>query len=155
MERLAHHAAINPINRDVLRFLQHQARPGTPAYAGYDLDEYELHAHPDLLERLAEAGAALDARLVAAYGVPLLVHRNGVIFALAYGTSAVLLRLPMRLQTGVITSRWAYRLGAEWIAADAWLSDVPRRDGTERLREWCHWAFQHAQQLGGGRKQPT
>ena len=155
MEHLGDDGAHNPLNHDVLRFLQHQARPSTPAAAGDDIDEFELHAHPDVLERLAEAGAGLDAQLVAAYGVPLLVHRNGVIFALAYGTSAVLLRLPARLHSRVITARWASGVGPEWLAADAWLSDLSRREGTERIREWCSWAYQYAQELGGAWKQPN
>ena len=82
MERLPDEAR-NPVNHDVLQFLERQARPAKPAYAAYDIDEYELHTHPDLIERFAEAGAGLDAPMVAVYGVPVLTHRNHVIFAVA------------------------------------------------------------------------
>jgi hypothetical protein len=67
MERLPDDAKIRA-NRDVLHFLERQARPAKPAYATYFIDEYELHTHPDLIERLAEAG--LDAPIVAVYGIP-------------------------------------------------------------------------------------
>ena len=69
MERLPDEAR-NLANRDVLHFLERQAKPAKPAYAAIDIDEYELHTHPDLIERLAEAGTGLDAPMVAVYGVP-------------------------------------------------------------------------------------
>ncbi len=139
----------SPVNHDVLLFLERQAKPSNPKAADFDIDEFELHTHPDLMERLAEAGAGLDAPMVAAYGVPVLMHRNGVIFAFAYSMHALLLRLPDELHAWVIAPRWTYQVGPEWVAADAWLTDVPRREGTERLREWCRWAYEHAEQLAG------
>jgi len=140
--------ARNLVNHDALRFLERQARPAKPAYAAYDIDEYELHTHPDLIERLAEAGTGLDAEMVAAYGVPVLLHRNNVIFAVAYGMSSLIYRLPTRLHSRVIASRWTYDVGAEWVSADAWLADLPGREGIERIREWRRWAYEHAAQLG-------
>lgn len=140
--------ARNLVNHDVLRFLERQAKPATPASAAYDIDEYELHTHPDLIERFAEAATELDAQMIAANGVPALIQRNNVIFAVAYGMSSLIYRLPTHLHARVIPSRWTYDVGEEWISADAWLSDLPGREGTERIREWCRWANEHAAQLG-------
>ena len=145
MEHLPREAR-RPGNRDVPQFLERRARPSDPATAAFDLDEYQLHAHPDLAERLAEAGAGLDASLVAAYGVPVLLHPGGVIFAVGYGSDTVLYRLPAGLRARVAPSRWAYDVGDVWVAADAWLSDVPREEGTGRVREWCRLAHEHAGQ---------
>ena len=147
MERLPDEAR-NPVNHDVLQFLERQARPAKPAYAAYDIDEYELHTHPDLIERLAEAGAGLDAPVVAVYGVPVLMHRNHVIFAVACGMRTLVYRLPTNLHSRVVPARWTCDVGAEWVSADAWLSDLPGREGTERLRDWSRWAYEHATQLG-------
>jgi hypothetical protein len=45
MERLPDAAKIQA-NHDVLHLLERQARPAKPAYAAYDIDEYEVHTHP-------------------------------------------------------------------------------------------------------------
>ena len=58
MERLPDDAKIRA-NRDVLHFLERQARPAKPAFATYDIDEYELHTHPDLIERSPRQGQDL------------------------------------------------------------------------------------------------
>jgi hypothetical protein len=147
MERLPDDAKILT-NRDVLQFLERQARPAKPAYASYDIDEYELHTHPDLIERLAEAAAGLDAPMVAVYGVPVLMHRNHVIFAAAYSMSTLIYRLPTNLHSRVAPARWTVDIGAEWVAANGWLSDLPSREGTERIREWSRWAYEYAARLG-------
>lgn len=135
------------VNHDVLLFLERQAKPSNPAAADFDLDAFELHTHPDLMERLVEASAGLDAPMAAAYGVPVLVHPNGVLFACTYGMDTLLLRLPAELHARVVESRWTYQIGPQWLSADAWLPDVPRREGTARMREWCRWAYAHAGQL--------
>lgn len=147
MERLPDEAR-NLVNRDVLQFLERQAKPGRPQYAMYDIDEYELHTHPDLIERLEVAAAGLDAPMVAAYGVPVLLHRDGVIFAVAYGMSALIFRLPADLQSHIIPARWTYDIGAEWVSADAWLSNLSSREGTTRIRGWCRGAYEYAERLG-------
>lgn len=146
MERLPDEAR-NLANRDVLHFLERQAKPAKPAYAAIDIDEYELHTHPDLIERLAEVGTGLDAPMVAVYGVPVFAHRNHVIFAVAYGMSTLIYRLPTNLHSRVVPARWTCDVGAEWVSADAWLSDLPGREGTERLREWSRWAYEYAARL--------
>jgi len=151
MERLPDDAR-NLTNRDVLQFLERQARPAKPAFAAIDIDEYELHTHPDLIERLAEAVAGLDAPMVAVYGVPVLMHRNHVIFAVACGMDTLLYRLPTNLHSRVVPSRWTVDVGAEWVAANAWLSDQPSRDGTARIRAWSRLAYEHAARLGHMRR---
>src|SRR5690242_407051 len=77
--------ARNPANDDVLQCLERQGKPGHPGMpedAAGAMNGYELHSHPDLIERLVEAEAGLDAPLVAAYGVAVLMHPNQVIFAI-------------------------------------------------------------------------
>ncbi len=138
-----------PVNHDVLLFLERQAKPSNPQAADFEIDEFELHTHPDLMERLVEASAGLDASVVAAYGVPVLLHLNGVLFAFAYSMDTLLLRLPEEMHARVVASRWTYQIGPDWVVADAWLADVPRREGTERIREWCRWAYDYAGQLAG------
>ena len=148
MQRLPDWAR-SSVNHDVLLFLERQAKPRDPASADFDLDAFELHTHPDLMERLVEASAGLDAPMVAAFGVPVLVHPNGVLFACAYSMDTLLLRLPEELHARVVASGWIYQIGPAWVPADAWLTGVPRRGGTERMREWCRWAYAHAGLLAG------
>ncbi len=148
MQRLPD-SARSPVNHDVLLFLERQAKPSNPQAADFGIDELELHTHPDLMERLVEASAGLDAAMVAAYGVPVLLHLNGVLFAFAYSMDTLILRLPHEMHARIVASRWSYQIGPDWVAADAWLTDVPRREGTERIREWCRWAYEHAGYLAG------
>jgi hypothetical protein len=141
--------ARNPANDDVLQFLERQGKPGMPEDAAGAMNGYELHTHPDLIERLVEAGASLDAPLVAAYGVAVLTHPNQVIFTIAYSMSALIYRLPTNLHSRVVPSRWTYEVGKEWISANAWLPNLASQEGTARVREWCRWAYEHAARLGG------
>jgi hypothetical protein len=134
-------------NQAVLAYLEARARPAaTPSVCA--LDQYELRTHPDLIKRLQEVAVGTAGRLVAAFGVPVLVHPNGIIFALAFGASSLCLRLPPRLLREVIARPAGPGLGDDWVAADPWLSALPRREGTQVLRDWCWLACEYAATLG-------
>jgi hypothetical protein len=55
---------------------------------------YEEHTHPDLADLLRTAGEDLGARFEYFFGFPTLVSSNGVVFALALGTSSIVFRAP-------------------------------------------------------------
>lgn len=58
-------------------------------------DGYELHAHPDLVDRVENLLAHVpEARLEFAFGIPMLVTSAGRVFATAGGTSSLSLLLP-------------------------------------------------------------
>jgi hypothetical protein len=135
-------------NRDVLQVLERQAKRAKPAYAAIDIDEYKLHTHPDVVARLAAAGAELDAPMVAVYEVPVLMQRNHVIFAIACGMDTLVFRLPANLHTHNVPSQWTADVGTEWAAATAPLSDLPSREAIARMREWSRLADEHAARLG-------
>ncbi|MBC9718965.1 hypothetical protein H9Y04_41210 [Streptomyces sp. TRM66268-LWL] len=78
-----------PQNTAVLAFLRAQAAPPGPVRT-YDIDAWELHTHPDLMERIG--ALAPYGQLHSAYGVPVLAY-EGVAAAVALGTETLLLRL--------------------------------------------------------------
>ena len=148
-----------PENERLLAYLRAQAHRGDRPSA-FDIDEYELHCHPDLIEHLL----ALGGGYLPCYGLPLLVHENGVAFAFAQGTSTLVLRLPPAEQAEVLdakdssdrnraeireeTLRLAEALGPEWVAADPWPLEVTRERGLELLRGWVGQARDHAGSAG-------
>jgi hypothetical protein len=83
-------------NADVLTAIRTFATPKRPAEDNkYVVDGYELHAHPDLVDRLKElmnytSGASLEF----AFGIPVLCTPTGRIFAAAEGTHSIKLFLP-------------------------------------------------------------
>jgi hypothetical protein len=105
----------------------------------------ELRCHPDLVVRL-EALAARLPNIKTRYvrGIPVLIAPGGAVFALAAGTTWIVLRLPMRVHSAVVRSDWGTRgLEGDWIDVDPWLSDLPAREGLSRLRGWCRAAYEH------------
>jgi hypothetical protein len=92
--------ASRPENERLSTYLQAQAHRGDQP-SGFDIDEFELHCHPDLIEHLV----ALGGSYVACYGLPVLVHENGIAFAFAQGTSTLLLRLPPAIQIEVLDAK--------------------------------------------------
>ena len=86
------------------------------------IDEYELHAHPDLVERFEEVCKGLpQSSLSAAYGYPILVTPSGLIAGYAGGMSIIALRLPEALLDNELRSDRQFDpqdLG--WTCLDAW-----------------------------------
>ncbi|MCX4993160.1 MULTISPECIES: hypothetical protein [unclassified Streptomyces] len=121
--------AEHPRNAALLDFLRAQGCPpsGPDDYA---LGEWQLHTHPDLLDRLAEL--ARRAPLHAAYGVPVLA-REGVAAAAALGTSVLLVRLPAAPTDLEAGTPAPFLAGHGWQAVDAWQSGLPCAEGARRL----------------------
>ena len=101
-------------NERVLTWLASEAE--SPAPNGFEFHDYELHAHPDLLEPgVFDSLVSTPVTYVAAYGVPAIAHPNGLIFAFAYGTSYVYFR-----EVHVKAAEVIDRLGPGWSGLDVW-----------------------------------
>jgi hypothetical protein len=106
------HIVLNPsqqANAGPLRYYQAHSvslhtRPDLRS--GYDIDDYELHAHPDAVEYFEElAQGQLASCLGAAYGYPVLVNpANTILFATVSGTGYTLVRLPETERKVALTS---------------------------------------------------
>ncbi|UIX29988.1 hypothetical protein [Streptomyces sp. GQFP] len=122
-------SAEHPQNAALLDFLQAQ---GSPPHGpnDYALGEWQLHTHPDLLDRLAQLAPRVP--LHAAYGVPVLAY-EGIAVAAALGTSTLLVRLPTappRLKVGLPDPSLAAH---GWQEIDAWQGELPSAEGDRRL----------------------
>jgi hypothetical protein len=109
-----------------------------------DLDGYELHTHPDLCDHLQ----ALNRHCTGgAYGVPVLANDDGVIFAVARGTSflAFLLPEPDRSEAKAAGGADYPEAGDDWVSVEAWRTDQ------ELLTKWCRAAHAHANKIGKGK----
>ena len=148
-----------PGNERLLAYLRGQAVvPAEPE--AWQIDDHELHCHPELVDRLEDVGRGIVQTMTPAFGLPVLVHPNGVAFAFAQGTSTIALRLPLALQREVLdapgsgrahrfeleatTLRFSERLGADWVAADPWPIELTPEAGLEQLRRWCRRAYENA-----------
>jgi hypothetical protein len=131
-----------PENGPVLTILRGRGvyRPTT---APWTLDGYELHSHPDLEERLGQLAVGLPGgSTIGLYGAPGLAT-NGIVYAVAGGTSTIHLRLPAGPIRDEITShadRGPSEFGPDWVVADAWLSSLSSADGTALLQSWLREA---------------
>jgi hypothetical protein len=127
-----------PENAPLLDLLRGSAEP---ARSEYRLGAWELHAHPDLCGRLDDVAG--DAPRVELFGLPGLVARSGVVYAIARGTGTLLLRVPAGpIREEILDNGGgpAVELGPEWVSADAWLTDTPRAAGTALLARWLEAA---------------
>ncbi len=132
-------------NSIVLTYLEGQASPPTPGYESWDIDDYELHTHPDLIERLLEAADDTDAVPTAVYGVAALAHPCGVIFAVARGMWGIHLRFAEERPPDLVLPRPSdASMGTEWVAVEAWHSDIPSVNYTQRLRALTLSAYEQA-----------
>jgi hypothetical protein len=125
--------ALRKENGDLLVSLRSQA-VWHATLQPYDLDHYQLHTHPDLVERLEELGHDCPAKLLPVYGISLLVRSGDRPFALAVGTGALLVKLsevPEGL-SGCDLPTWFSAAG--WVGVDPWQSDLQGELATERLR---------------------
>ena len=115
-------------NASLRRFLDAQAVPdhSTWAFGGY-----ELHTHPDLLERLEQL-APRGTEVVPMAGVAVLVVDGRVASGVALGTSTLLVRSGTPVD-GLEPATTIDELTPDWVAVNAWQSDIIRADGTARL----------------------
>ncbi len=109
----------------------------------------DLRCHPDLCERLHTLAEDLPAgRFRYLCGFPILVHDNGVVFAVAAGTTWMALRIPDGGHGAVERTRWGTRgIGADWVDADPWLPDLPADVGFRRALGWARAAYAYAEGL--------
>ena len=127
-----------PQNRVVLATLR---RSAAAARSEYRLGAFEGHVHPDVCERLDQVSRG--GRSVGAYGHCARAARWGALYAIGMGTGSIALRLgegPVREAILARGGRLDPGLGSEWVVADAWLSEVPRVDGTALLAAWVEAA---------------
>lgn len=113
----------HPANAALLAFLEKQAvHSDSRNKSTYDLDEFELHTHPDLCEHLYGLNPWCKG---AAYGIPVLATDRGVLFAMARGTSTLALRLAETDRAAAIGhgGRDFAEAGPDWVAFEAWRVD--------------------------------
>lgn len=138
-----------PQNGLLLGFLRGQASP--PKLGRADaLGEWELHTHPDLMERLCELAPGWP--LTAAYGVPILAC-EGVAAVVALGTDWLAVRidrLPVGIKTLEPAPAWTFA-GGDWHIVDPWQGQLSSADGTRVLRGLVGGALSYAASLAGKR----
>jgi hypothetical protein len=126
----------------LLAFLGGQARP--PKGPGdYALGAWQLHTHPDLMDRLCELAPGWP--LTAAYGVPLLAS-EGIAAVVALGTgwlSVRIDRLPPDVKTLEPDPGWPFA-GGDWHIVDPWQSQHSSAEGTRVLRGLVSGALSYA-----------
>jgi hypothetical protein len=134
-----------PQNASLLEFLRYQSRP--PSGPGdYTLGSWQLHTHPDLMERLRELAPGWP--LTAAYGVPMLA-RDGIAVLVALGTDWLALRigqLPPWVQTKDPAPAWTFA-GGDWHIISPWRTGLGA-EGDRKLRELVAAALADAASLG-------
>lgn len=152
-------------NTLVLAYLLEQSEPPRPDVS-IEVGGYELHCHPDLVERMGEIVQGSSGRIVMRYGLPVCVHLNEVIVAFAKGTATIAVRFTGRAEADGIFSEQALsergwesvralnedirsHLGAEWIVLDPWQTEARSQDGLKALRGWLTLALGAAAVLGG------
>jgi hypothetical protein len=126
--------------------------PGT----GGALGAYELHTHPDAIDRFAELvqQCRLTACLGGVHGYPALVNpANGILFATVMGTGFTLVRLPDEERKAAATSFSHVRtppvesslqdFGDQWITFDLF------QDDKMPIRSWLNTAYAYSNELGG------
>ena len=143
----------SPGNRGIRRFLATGAAEAVSDFSKNkpELGGWELRCHPDLVERMQEAAADLPASSLMVMGLPAFVHSNGLAFAVAAGTSLVLLRLPPNMRHDVQRAGGASEVSGDpdWVDVEPWL-DLPNPRPTARLGEWMARAHTHAGTVAGG-----
>jgi hypothetical protein len=131
-------------NADLLAYLRSSAQPAT-GRRWADLDGFELHTHPDLIERLGELAGSPRA-VVAFYGVVGIVVK-GLAAVVALGTDTLLLRLPARPKGVRFELPVEPMCGNGWYAVSAWDADRHAPDEPSRLARLIHAAHQHTLDL--------
>ncbi len=105
----------------------------------------------ELADRLDAMATDLGARKRYVADLPVLAHRNGVIFAVAAGTSWIALRLPEHGHAAVARSAWGRRgLTGDWVDVNPWVTEQLGPEGLRQLRRWCRAASMHAEEIGAG-----
>jgi hypothetical protein len=131
-------------NRSLLKWLEAGSEAATSG--GMALGDYELHAHPDLVDRLVGCTKDAQVELVAAFGIPCVATSGGVIIAFARGTNTIFVRgvrvgSPVRLEG----------LDREWEGVDAFFppewKEMPLDERRLHQKEDQRTLLLHIQQL--------
>jgi hypothetical protein len=116
------HVSDGAVNRDLLAYVHVNARRGTGG--PYDQDGWELHTHPELVERLGEI--ARSPRAVVPLCGYVVLEQLGVAVVFALGMRHLLFRLPAPPVDVVAAEPIDPLCGSGWYAVDAWASDRQR-----------------------------
>ncbi|MBV1949201.1 hypothetical protein [Streptomyces sp. BV129] len=134
-----------PQNAALLTLLREQ---GVAQERGaYAYDGWELHTHPDLVERLEDLAPRWP--VLATYGMPVLAAK-GIAAAVAWGTEVLLLRLPERpaepLKPGVPRPPLT---GPDegWYSLCPWQSELPSSESQRLLSLQIQHALTYAASL--------
>jgi len=125
-------AARAAANEGVVAYLREQASPqpdGTqPPWA---VGGYGVPVHPDLVERLADVGTAVEVPLRFLFGVPVLVASNGVVVAAASGMREIRVRLAAdQIAPALLAGDGADAgFGDGWSRIAAWPLEIPATEG--------------------------
>jgi hypothetical protein len=136
----------HPANSSLLEYLEAEAEPTISA----DLDGFELHALPEVCERLIGLATelAVPEGWYAAYGVPALATDGGVIYAFAIGAGGIGLRLD---EADLHSHLNRHELDLEgYTVIDAWQTQLPRKVAHERLVEALSAAHERAAAVPAG-----
>jgi hypothetical protein len=134
-------------NAQVEEALQRASRREHSA-SGYAVDGYEVRAHPDLVDRLRDLMTYCPgSSFKYVFGTPTLSTAAGEIFATAFGTSSLCLRLPGISEWGRSYAEYgdAWKQGSAWI-----LGRPPTKDDEEKLRRFVTAAYASALERVGG-----
>jgi hypothetical protein len=136
-------------NANVLAAVQAVAEPKerTPRDP-FVVDGYELHGHPELVDRLKSLMAHTpDAKLEFAFGIPMLCTPSGRVFATAGGTYSLSLFLPAEEIWGEPNLEY----GTPWRRGYAWTRGRPHTpDDEEHLVSMLRLAYSTAIKMDGG-----
>jgi hypothetical protein len=136
-------------NANVLTAVQAVAKPKerTPSDP-FVVDGHELHARPDLVDRLKSLMAHTpDAKLEFAFGIPMLSTPSGRVFATAGGTYSLSLFLPAEESWGEPNLEY----GAQWRRGYAWTKGRPHTpEDEEQLVSLLRLAYSTATKMDVG-----
>lgn len=134
-----------PQNTALLDLLRQQGVPqkhGTYVYEGW-----ELHTHPDLIERLN--GLAPQRPVLATFGVPVLAAK-GIAAVVAWSMGTLLVRLPEAPAEPLEPAEPCPSLtdpGQGWYSLCPWQSELPSADSRRLLTQLIQHALTYAASL--------
>jgi len=136
-------------NAKVLTAVHKFAKPKERTHSNpYVVDGYELHARPELADRLKNlmACSTPGARLEFAFGIPMLCTSTGRVFATAGGTHSLSLFLPEEENWGEPNPEY----GEPWRQGYAWTKGRPHTpDDEEQLISLLRRAYASATKMDG------
>lgn len=106
-------------------------------------------AHGDLVERLGEAAANLDAELwfpgpPAEYPPSVLIGPTGTIVAVAADMRRLIFRIPDQWLADALLEGEMAEIGNNWVSFDAFDVDATTAETVARLQRWCSIAHDGA-----------